>query len=59
MLTKLKDGHMVRRSIYIPEDAAKHLQECADLNYRSLNQMICWILQQWIDEDIKQGKEVE
>ena len=59
MPTKLKDGHMVRRSIYISEDAAKHLKECADLNYRSLNQLICWILQQWIDEDIKQGKEVE
>lgn len=56
---KLKDGNMIRRSIYISEDAVKHLQECADLNCRSLNQMICWILQQWIDEDIKQGEEVE
>lgn len=54
-----KDGNMIRRSIYISEDAVKHLQECADLNARSVNQMICWILQQWIDEDIKQGEEVE
>ena len=58
-MIKLKDGNMIRRSIYISEDAAKHLQKCADLNCRSLNQMICWILQQWIDEDIKQGEEVE
>lgn len=58
-MTKIKDGNMIRRSIYISEDVAKHLQECADLNARSFNQMICWILQQWIDEDIKQGKEVE
>lgn len=54
-----KAGNMIRRSIYISEDAVKHLQECADLNCRSFNQMICWILQQWIDEDIRQGKEVE
>lgn len=58
-MTKIKTGNMIRRSIYISEDAVKHLQECADLNCRSLNQMICWILQQWIDEDIKQGEEVE
>ena len=58
-MTKIKGGKMIRRSIYISEDAVKHLQECADLNARSLNQMICWILQQWIDEDIKQGKEAE
>lgn len=54
-----KAGNMIRRSIYISEDASKHLQECADLNCRSFNQMICWILQQWIDEDIRQGKEAE
>lgn len=58
-MTKMKTGNMIRRSIYISEDAAKYLQECADLNERSLNQFICWILQQWIDEDIKQGKGVE
>lgn len=58
-MVKMKDSNMIRRSIYISEDTVKHLQECADLNCRSFNQMICWILQQWIDEDIKQGKEVE
>lgn len=54
-----KDRNMIRRSIYISEDATKYLQECADLNCRSFNQMICWILNQWIENDILQGKEVE
>lgn len=58
-MAKIKDDNMIRRSIYISEDAAKHLQECADLNCRSFNQMICWILQQWIDVDKMQGEEVE
>lgn len=50
---------MVRRSICISEDVAKYLEECADLNCRSLNGMICWILQQWINEDKMQGEEEE
>lgn len=58
-MTKIKGSNMIRRSIYISEDAVKHLQECADLNERSLNQMICWILNQWIENDILQGKEAE
>lgn len=58
-MTKIKDGNMIRRSIYISENDAEYIQRCADINCRSFNQMICWILNQWIDNDILQGKEVE
>ena len=49
----------IRRSIYIDEDLFQYLEECADLNCRSVNQFITMLLKEWVDADKIRGKEVE
>lgn len=49
----------VRKSIYIEDKDYKYLENCADLNNRSVNQFISLILREWIDSDILIGEEGE
>lgn len=49
----------IRKSIYIDADDYRYLQQCADINSRSVNQFISLILREWIDKDILMGKEEE
>lgn len=49
----------VRKSIYISAEDYEYLQQCAELNSRSVNQFISMILREWIDRDILIGKEGE